>query len=295
MKRFVLLATHTETWQPTLRLNCVGSRLSSAPRGAPRLCTAPDGLSAYKNFDLRLDELLDEPSCAVGRLLAREWPLVQNERFSWRWLSRRCRAISRRQGAHRRSRRSPPHQNSSRSRSVRYGAADDGCRRESAGLRHQDTRCARPPHALPLGRCGSSRLSSSARDEPKGVSHARLGRSDGPNPSSARPRRWTLWSAWESFLECDWFRTSSAVGRCFACTRWAAGVASQPAVAAHAAAKGVPAPGTGPAFSRVFGVFASFSKTQRAKTRPHVRSLCARAASSFRVFEFSSFSKTSLV
>ena len=192
------------------RLNCVGSRLSSAPRGAPRLCTAPDGLSAYKNFDLRLDELLDEPSCAVGRLLAREWPLVQNERFSWRWLSRRCRAISRRQGAHRRSRRSPTHQNSSRSRSVRYGAADDGCRRESAGLRHQDTRCARPPHALPLGRCGSSRLSSSARDEPKGVSHARLGRSDGPNPSSARPRRWTLWSAWESFLECDWFRTSTA-------------------------------------------------------------------------------------
>jgi hypothetical protein len=192
------------------RQNCVGSRLSSAPRGAPRLCTAPDGLSAYKNFDLRLDELLDEPSCAVGRLLAREWPLVQNERFSWRWLSRRCRAISRRQGAHRRSRRSPTHQNSSRSRSVRYGAADDGCRRESAGLRHQDTRCARPPHALPLGRCGSSRLSSSARDEPKGVSHARLGRSDGPNPSSARPRRWTLWSAWESFLECDWFRTSTA-------------------------------------------------------------------------------------
>jgi hypothetical protein len=104
----------------------------------------------------------------------------------------------------------PTNQNSSRSRSVRYGAADDGCRRESAGLRHQDTRCARPPHALPLGRCGSSRLSSSARDEPKGVSHARLGRSDGPNPSSARPRRWTLWSAWESFLECDWFRTSTA-------------------------------------------------------------------------------------
>ena len=185
-------------------------RRAAVPRLPPRLCTAKDGLSAYKNFDLRLDELLDEPSCAVGRLLAREWPLVQNERFSWRWLSRRCRAISRRQGAHRRSRRSPPHQNSSRSRSVRYGAADDGCRRESAGLRHQDTRCARPPHALPLGRCGSSRLSSSARDEPKGVSHARLGRSDGPNPSSARPRRWTLWSAWESFLECDWFRTSTA-------------------------------------------------------------------------------------
>ena len=174
-----------------------------AARGAPRLCTAPDGLSAYKNFDLRLDELLDEPSCAVGRLLAREWPLVQNERFSWLWLSRRCRAISRRQGAHRRSRRSPTHQNSSRSRSVRYGAADDGCRRESAGLRHQDTRCARAPHALPLGRCGSSRLSSSARDEPKGVSHARLGRSDGPNPSSARPRRWTLWRlAVETYCFC---------------------------------------------------------------------------------------------
>ena len=150
------------------RLNPRGRVDSLAARGAPRLCTAPDGLSAYKNFDLRLDELLDEPSCAVGRLLAREWPLVQNEHFSWRWLSRRCRAISRRQGAHRSSRRSPTHQNSSRSRSVRYGAADDGCRRESAGLRHQDTRCARPPHALPLGRRGSSPFSSSAPDEPKG-------------------------------------------------------------------------------------------------------------------------------
>ena len=94
-------------------------RRAAVPRLPPRLCTAKDGLSAYKNFDLRLDELLDEPSCAVGRLLAREWPLVQNERFSWRWLSRRCRAISRRQGAHRSSRRSPTHQNSSRSRSVR--------------------------------------------------------------------------------------------------------------------------------------------------------------------------------
>ena len=164
------------------RLNPRGRVDSLAARGAPRLCTAPDGLSAYKNFDLRLDELLDEPSCAVGRLLAREWPLVQNERFSWRWLSRRCRAISRRQGAHRRSRRSPTHQNSSRSRSVRYGAADDGCRRESAGLRHQDTRCARPPHALPLGRRGSSHLSSSTRDEPKGHSRRPSRNARSPEP-----------------------------------------------------------------------------------------------------------------
>ena len=111
-------------------------------------------------------------------------------------------------------------------------------------------------------------------------------------PGTGAPSLW--WPFWPwSWSLCS-LRRSSAVGRCFACTRWAAGVASQPAVAAHAAAKGVPAPGTGPAFSRVFGVFASFSKTQRAKTRPHVRSLCARAASSFRVFEFSSFSKTSL-
>ena len=81
--------------------------------------------------------------------------------------------------------------------------------------------------------------------------------------------------------------------RCLRCTKPACRVragrrrlerttgASQPAVAAHAAAKGVPAPGTGPEFSRVFGVFASFSKTPRAKTRTNVRSLSARAASSF--------------
>ena len=161
---------------------CVRTRKCASSRtSGVRRATSAIGASAIVPVALRallspsfFDELPEtfrdvrnEPSHVLGRHRAHEWQPVQNQRFSWRWLPRPARAISRRQGAQRRSRRSPTHQQLPRSRSVRSGAADDGCRRESAGLSIQSPRCARPPHAVPLGRRGSLRLSSSTPDEPK--------------------------------------------------------------------------------------------------------------------------------
>ena len=74
----------------------------------------------------------------------------------------------------------------------------------------QRTRCAAPHTRCTLAGAGARDLAHPLLMSRKAIADDRQETRDRPNPRSARPRRWTLWSAWESFLECDWFRTSTA-------------------------------------------------------------------------------------
>ena len=53
-----------------------------------RANASSDGFGARRRCQVRREELLNEPSHAHGRLRAHGWQPVQNERFSWQWLTR---------------------------------------------------------------------------------------------------------------------------------------------------------------------------------------------------------------